>query len=74
MTAGNHLLICIIEKLYHKNSLSVSGLRKRFLSLPRVSKNMSADSEIKKKIIRPEAIQSGWQHVKVSCSSTTQLD
>ena len=49
-TAGNHSLICIIEKLYHKNSLSVSGLSKRFfLSLLRVSKNMSADLEKKKK-------------------------
>ena len=27
--AGNHSLICIIEKLYRKNSLSVSGLSKR---------------------------------------------
>ena len=74
-TAGNHSLICIIEKLYRKSSLSVSSLSKRFLSLPRVSKNMSADSEkIKEKIIRPKAVQSGWQHVKLSCSSTTQLD
>ena len=74
-TAGNHSLICIIEKLYGKSSLSVSSLSKRFLSLPRVSKNMSADSEtIKGKIIRPKAVQSGWQHVKLSCSSTTQLD
>ena len=74
-TAGNHSLICIIEKLYCKSSLSVSSLSKRFLSLPRVSKNMSADSEtIKGKIIRPKAVQSGWQHVKLSCSSTTQLD
>ena len=30
MTAGNHSLICIIEKLYCKNSLSVSGLSKHF--------------------------------------------
>ena len=29
MNAGNHSLICIIEKLYRKNSLSVSGLSKR---------------------------------------------
>ena len=29
-TAGNHSLICIIEKLYRKNLLSVSGLSKRF--------------------------------------------
>ena len=29
-TAGNHLLICITEKLYRKISLSVSGLSKRF--------------------------------------------
>ena len=28
-TAGNHSLICIIGKLYRKNSLSVSGLSKR---------------------------------------------
>ena len=76
MTTGNQSLICIIEKLYRKNSLSVSSLSKRsFLSLPRVSKNMSANSEKKKKkIIHPEAVQLGWQHVKVSCSSTTQLD
>ena len=76
MTAGNHSLICIIGKLYRKNSLSVSVLSKRlFDRYPRVSKNMSADSEKKrKKIIRPEAVQSGWQHVKVSCSSTTQPD
>ena len=74
-TAGNHSLICIIEKLYRKSSLSVSSLSKRFLSQPRVSKNMSADLEkIKEKIIRPKAVQSGWQHVKLSCSSTTQLD
>ena len=74
-TAGNHSLICIIEKLYRKSSLSVCSLSKRFLSLPRVSKNMSAHSEkIKEKIIRPKAVQSGWQHVKLSCSSTTQLD
>ena len=71
-TAGNHSLICIIEKLYRKSSLSVSSLSKRFLLPPRVSKNMSADSEkIKEKIIRPKAVQSGWQHVKLSCSSTT---
>ena len=70
-TAGNHSLICIIEKLYRKSSLSVSSLSKRFLSPPRVSKNMSADSEkIKEKIIRPKAVQSGWQHVKLSCSTT----
>ena len=74
-TAGNHSLICIIKKLYRKSSLSVSSLSKPFLTLPRVSKNMSADSEkIKEKIIRPKAVPSGWQHVKLSCSSTTQLD
>ena len=28
-TAGNHSLICIIKKLYRKNSLSVCGLSKR---------------------------------------------
>ena len=73
--SGNHSLICIIEKLHRKSSLSVSSLSKRFLSLPRVSKNMSADSEkINEKIIRPKAVQSGWQHVKLSCSSTTRLD
>ena len=76
-TAGNHSLICITEKLYRKISLSVSGLSKRFFDREVLSakKKMSADSEKeRKKIIRPEAVQSGWQHVKVSCSSTTQLD
>ena len=29
-TTGNQSLICIIEKLYRKNSLSVSSLSKRF--------------------------------------------
>ena len=29
MNAGNHSLICIIEKLHRKNSLSVSDLSKR---------------------------------------------
>ena len=40
-TAGNHSLICIIEKLYRKNSLSVSGLsnyRKNSLSVSDLSK------------------------------------
>ena len=76
-TAGNHSLICITEKLYRKISFSVSGLSKRFFDhyLESAKKKMSADSEKeRKKIIRPEAVQSGWQHVKVSCSSTTQLD
>ena len=48
-TTGNHSLICIIEKLYGKNPLSVSGLIKHFfLSQTQVSKNMSADSEKRK--------------------------
>ena len=59
-TAGNHSLICIIKKLYRKRSLSVCSLSKCFLSLPRVNKNMSANSEkIKEKIIRPKAVHSG---------------
>ena len=81
-TTGNHSLICITEKLYRKISFSVSGLSKRFFDRylesakkKKKKKKMSADSEKeRKKIIRPEAVQSGWQHVKVSCSSTTQLD
>ena len=75
-TAGNHSLICINEKFYHKISLSVSGLSKRFFDRYLESaKKMSADSEKeRKKIIRSEAVQLGWQHVKVSCSSTTQLN
>ena len=36
-TAGNHSLICITEKLYHKISLSVSGLSKGFFDRYRES-------------------------------------
>ena len=74
--AGNHSLICIIEKLYRKNSLSVSGLSKRLFDRYLESAKTCPPTRKKKrkKIIRPEAVQSGWQHVKVSCSSTTQLD
>ena len=71
-TAGNHSLICIIEKLYRKNSLSVSVLSKRFFY--RYLKSAKTCPRREKKIIRPKAVQSGWQHVKVSYSSTTQLD
>ena len=52
-TAGNQSLICIIKKLYRKNSLLVSGLSKSFLSVPWVSKNMSDDSE-KRKLSAPK--------------------
>ena len=74
--AGNHSLICIIEKLYRKNSLSVSGLSKRLFDRYLESAKTCPPTRKKKrkKIIRPEAVQSGWQHVKVSCSSTTHLD
>ena len=74
-TAGNHSLICITEKLYRKISFSVSGLSKRFFDryLETAKKNVRRLGK-RKKIIRPKAVQSGWQHVKVSCSSTTQLD
>ena len=74
--AGNHSLICIIEKLYRKNSLSVSGLSKRLFDRYLESAKTCPPTRKKKrkKIIRAEAVQSGWQHVKVSCSSTTQLD
>ena len=76
MTAGNHSLICIIGKLYRKKSLSVSGLSKRLFDryLESAKTCPPTRKKKKKKIIRPEAVQSGWQHVKVSCSSTTQLD
>ena len=75
-TAGNHSLICIIGKLYRKNSLSVSGLSKRLFDryLESAKHVRRLGKKKRKKIIRLEAVQSGWQHVKVSCSSTTQPD
>ena len=53
MTAGNHSLICIIEKLYRKISLSVSGLSKRFFDQ---QKNVRRLGKKIKKIICPEAV------------------
>ena len=59
MTAGNHSLICITEKLYRKISFSVSGLSKRFFDryLESAKKNVRRLGK-RKKIIRPEAVQS----------------
>ena len=56
MTAGNHSLICITEKLYHKNLLSVSGLSKRFLDryLESAKTCLPARKKKRKKIIRPK--------------------
>ena len=72
--AGNHLLICIIEKLYRKNSLSVSGLSKRFLDRYLESakhvRRLGGGKKKERKVSTPV----GMQHVKVSCLSITQLD
>ena len=76
MTAGNHSLICITEKLYRKISFSVSGLSKRFLDRYLESaKKMSADSEKeRKKIIRPKPSSRDGNmlkyHVRAQPSST----
>ena len=74
--ASNHSLICIIEKLYRKNSLSVSGLSKRLFDRYLESAKTCPPTRKKKekKLSDPKPSSRDGNMLNVSCSSTTQHD
>ena len=76
MTAGNHSLICITEKLYRKISFSVSGLSKRFFDryLESAKKNVRRLGKRKKENYPPRSRRRDGNmlkyHVRAQPSST----